>query len=104
MQRVTARRIPEVLDHRLRYRDVRLPPGDVARISGLAVTTPVRTLVDLVREVVGHAHAAPDAVDAMCAWQPGLVPAAVAWLERAAPIHFKRPALAYLRERAVTTT
>lgn len=104
VQRVCAHRIPEVIDHRLRYRDGRLPGGDIARISGLAVTTPVRTLVDLVREVVGHARAAPDAVADMCAWRPELVPAALAWLESAAPVHFKRPALAYLRGIEVRTS
>ncbi|GAA3902882.1 SAM-dependent methyltransferase [Microbacterium invictum] len=104
VQRVTAHRIPYVVGSRVHYRDQRLPPGDSTRISGLATATPVRTLVDLVREVVGHAAAAPDTVEAMCAWRPELIPAAIAWLERARPVHYKRPALAYLRERQEVVT
>lgn len=100
VQRRTARRITAVVDARLDYRDVRLPPSDVMVISGVAVTIPVRTLVDLVRELVAHEEADPSAVDALCLWQPELVPAAVAWLERSGPVHFKRPALAFLRARA----
>lgn len=100
VQRRTDRRIATVIDARLDYRDLRLPPADVMMISGVAVTTPVRTLVDLVRDLVGRTDGDPSAVEAMCAWQPGLAVAAVAWLERSGPVHFKRPALAYLRGRA----
>lgn len=99
VQRRTAHRIATVIDVRLDYRDLRLPPSDVMTISGVAVTTPVRTLVDVVRDVVGHADLDRSAVDAICAWQPALVAGAIAWLERAGPVHFKRPALAYLRGR-----
>lgn len=104
VQRMTPHRIPPVVDHRLHYRDQRLPTEDTMRISGLAVATPVRTLVDLVREVVGHAAAPPGTVDAMCAWRPELVTEAIAWLEQSRPIHFKRPALAYLRRRQEVVT
>lgn len=103
VQRVCAHRINQVIDHRLHYRDLRLPAADVMRVSGLAVTTPVRTLVDLVRDVVGRPGTAPDSVECMCAWRAELIPAAIAWLTAAAPVHFKRPALAYLREREVRT-
>ncbi|SBS75124.1 SAM-dependent methyltransferase [uncultured Microbacterium sp.] len=102
VQRRSARRIAAVIDARLDYRDLQLPPPDVMMISGVAVTTPVRTLVDLVRDLVGRPDADPSAVDALCAWQPALVPGAVAWLECSGPVHFKRPALAYLRERITT--
>lgn len=101
VQRRTAHRISTVIDARLDYRDLRLPPSDVMVISGVAVTTPVRTLVDVVRDHVGHDELDQSAVEAICAWQPDLVDGAIAWLERAGPVHFKRPALAYLRGRPV---
>ncbi len=103
VQRISARRIHHVLDTRLRYRDVRLPPADVMHISGLAVATPVRTLVDLVREAVGEGADAAT-VEAMCAWRPELIAAAIAWLEEAKPLPYKRPALAHLRERQEVVT
>lgn len=99
VQRRTARRIAAVIDGRLEYRDVLIPAADLTVISGVAVTTPVRTLVDLVRDLCARGGADPSAVEAVCAWQPSLVSDAVEWLERAGPVHFKRPALARLHQR-----
>ncbi|MGV9193034.1 SAM-dependent methyltransferase [Microbacterium sp. MC2] len=103
VQRVVPHRIHHVLDTRLRYRDLRLPPADVMLISGLHVASPVRTLVDLVREAVGTGGDTA-AVEAMCLWRPTLPQAAITWLENAQPLHHKRAALAYLRERQEVVT
>lgn len=104
VQRTSARRRPHLLDGRLRYRDGQLPATDIVVVSGVAVTTPERTLADLVRDVVFHEGADTAAVDAMIAGHRGLVGATLAWLERAGPIHRKRWAAAYLRGRLVQDT
>lgn len=101
VQRASARRRPHLLDRRLRYRDGRLPIADIVVISGVAVTIPERTLADLVRDGVFYDSADTDAVDAMIAAHPGLVRATLAWLEHAGPIHRKRWAAAYLRDRGM---
>ncbi len=99
VQRRTPRRRHHVFDARLAYRDQLLRSGTAMCISGVWVTTPADTLGDLVRGL----HAGEDVqrhIDAMLAWRRGLADEAIAALERGSPVHFKRPALAYLRERA----
>ncbi|MCM3696673.1 type IV toxin-antitoxin system AbiEi family antitoxin [Microbacterium oleivorans] len=91
------------VDARIRFRDVELPASDVEMISGVAVTTPVRTLVDLVRDAV--TVAAPSrVVDDVLAWRPELLGEAIAWLEAAGPVHHKRAAAAELRRRQEDVT
>ncbi|WP_244604211.1 type IV toxin-antitoxin system AbiEi family antitoxin [Microbacterium oleivorans] len=103
LQRAGRRRATFPVDARIRFRDVALPAEDLALISGVAVTTPVRTLVDLVRESI--ADASPGhVVDAMTAWRPDLVEAALTWLERAGPVHHKRAAVAEFRRRQEEVT
>jgi len=98
LQRAGRRRAAFPVDARIRFRDVALPSDDVMIISGVAVTTPVRTLVDLVRESI--ADAAPShLVDDMLAWQPDLLDAALVWVDRAGPVHHKRAVTAELRRR-----
>jgi len=103
VQRCVAARPHHILDRRLQYRDLRLPPRDVVLIAGVAVTTPVRTLVDLVR----HRHEGLDGelapAEAMLAADPTLVEAALAWCATAGPVHHKKTAVGYLRARALTT-
>ena len=103
VQRRSAVRPHQLLDARLVYHDHPLPPGVDERVGGIWVTTPAQTLADLARaqhsgEVSG-AH-----VDALLRWRPELAAEAVAVLERAGAVHFKRAALAMLRERADAVT
>ena len=103
LQRAGLRRASFPVDARIRFRDVALPPDDVMRISGVAVTTPVRTLVDVVRDAVSGAAPA-SLVDAVLAWRPDLLDAAVDWLDLAGPVHHKRAAAAELRRRQEEVT
>jgi hypothetical protein len=99
IQRRTESRIHAVLDASVRYRDVRLPPVDTEIIGGIAVSTPTRTIVDLLRDRVLREQASPDVVDLMLRWRPALASAAIEWLLRAGPVQHKRAALAFLRLR-----
>ena len=96
VQRSVLRRVGPPNGVRARYRDLALPPEDVERRGGVDVTTPVRTLVDCLREVVADG-ADESVVRALLAWRPGLRTAALAWLADAGPVHHKRTAAAYLR-------
>ena len=104
VQRRTQTRLHHVLDHRLRYRDLQLPAEDAMMLGGVAVSTPTRTLVDLIRDRVVHESRGEDIVVRLVRRQPELVGAAIDWFGRAGPVHHKRAALAYLRACAVTTT
>ncbi|GAB2701010.1 type IV toxin-antitoxin system AbiEi family antitoxin [Microbacterium marinum] len=103
LQRATARRTAFPLDVRVDFRDPALPREDVELHGGVAVTTPVRTLVDLVRLQVASDRPDP-VVEAMLLWRPALTDAAVAWLEASGPVHHKRPALDELRRRQDVVT
>lgn len=96
VQRLGERRLPPA-DPRVRYSDQPLAaPDDVVRISGVWVTTPARTLADLVRA----AHIDPLQqvhVDAVLAWRPELAAEAIEVLRRGTP-HHKRAAMSALRE------
>ena len=96
VQRSVARRVGPPHGVRGRYRDLRLPACDVQRLGGVDVTTPVRTLVDCVREVVAEG-ASPAVVDALLTWRPALRPEALGWLDASGPVHHKRAAAASLR-------
>lgn len=50
VHRAVPRRIAHVVDRRLDYRDSLLDPAHVRAIGGVRVTTPARTLGDLVRD------------------------------------------------------
>lgn len=99
VQRLSPRRIHHVLDVRLVYRDVALRVVDVEVIAGVAVTTPAKTLGDLARDVCGGAADAEDAVAALISWRAELAAIAASTLEAGPPLHHKRAAIAYLRER-----
>lgn len=96
VQRFSARRIPSVVDTRLAYRDVALRREDVVMISGVAVTTPAKTLGDLVRDQCGGADTAA-AIAAVLRWSPGLASVAAQVLADGPPVHHKRAAVAVLR-------
>lgn len=97
-RRSTARWHPE-LDARLSYRDQLLRADAATRIGGVWVTTPEHTLGDLVRAL--HAGAPVTAhVEALLAWRTGIAAAALDVLERGTAVHFKRPALEFLRAKA----
>lgn len=98
LQRAGRRRAVFPVDTRIRFRDVALPTEDVVVLSGVAVTTPVRTLVDVVRDAVSGS-APTTLVDAVLAWRPDLLDEALDWLDRAGPVHHKRAAAAELRRR-----
>jgi len=96
VQRCVAARLHHVTDRRLRYRDVRLPVTDGMIIAGVMVTTPVRTLIDLLRDRVLRESGDDDTVRVLLAWRPDLLDETRAWLAAAGPVQFKRPARAYL--------
>lgn len=100
VQRPSPVRLHHVIDARLSYSDQPLGDADTMLVSGIWVTTPARTLADLVRAlhagdpVAGH-------VDALLVWRPDLAAEACATLQRGGSVHFKRPALAFLRARVL---
>ncbi|PZU46169.1 MAG: SAM-dependent methyltransferase [Microbacterium sp.] len=99
VQRASAIRPAKVIDARLVYRDQQLEPGGAERISGVWVTTPERTLADLVcAELAGDSAGA--AIAALAAWRPGLSTEALQVLERGTAVHHKRAAMARLRQLA----
>jgi len=100
VQRCSSRRIHHVLHSRLAYRDVAIRPEDIEMIAGVAVTTPERTLGDLVRDLCGGIDTA-HAVTALLRWRPSLRPSTVATMIAGPPLHHKRAAIAYLRQSAV---
>lgn len=104
VQRCVPARPHHVLDRRLRYRDLRLPDRDGVRIAGVTVTTPERTLVDLLRDRVLREGGEDAAVRALIAWRPSLVSDALDWLDTAGPVQFKRAARDYLRAVGIRTT
>ncbi|MFI8631985.1 SAM-dependent methyltransferase [Microbacterium sp. NPDC077663] len=103
LQRAARTRAAFPVDARIRFRDVELPASDLQMISGVAVTTPVRTLVDLVRDVVAEG-ASSCLVDDVLAWRPELLDEAVTWIREAGPVHHKRAAAAELRRRQEEVT
>lgn len=103
LQRAGRTRSAFPVDARIRFRDVPLPAADVHLISGVAVTTPVRTFVDIVREVV--AGGAPSRLaDQVQQWRPDLLDLALEWMADAGPVHHKRAAIAELRRRQEDVT
>lgn len=98
VQRRSPARLPHVIDARLAYRDQLLREGAVMCISGVWVTTPEHTLADLVRALCGG-EGVRAYIGAMLEWRPQLANEALAALQRTGAVHFKRPALAYLRAR-----
>ncbi len=82
---------------RLAYRDRPLPHSDVVTISALSVTTAVRTLADVARDVCRGDVGARPLLQALMAWRPALAVDSARWLDRAGPLPFKRPAAALLR-------
>lgn len=95
VQRAVARRLTHVIHRRLEYRDPVLPHDDLVIVAGVHVTTPVRTLADLLR-AGGDAHVGAArrliGIGAVTP-QQGL-----AWLEAAGALPNKRPAARLLRD------
>ncbi|MFT4052321.1 MAG: SAM-dependent methyltransferase [Microbacterium sp.] len=99
VQRRSPVRLHHVLDARLEYHDQLLRPDAVIRIGGVWVTTPEHTLADLVRAL----HAGEDVArhaEALLGWRPALATEALNVLRDATRWHHKRPAIAWLRDRA----
>lgn len=107
VQRAVDHRIRIVTDHRLVYRDGCVEPGDLVRIGGVLVTTPVRTLADLARQSAGGDDdpEVAQAVERMAA-RPGAARAAIVRLAVQTAVPGKPPAIRLLRrlERTATTT
>ncbi|GAA1654170.1 SAM-dependent methyltransferase [Microbacterium flavum] len=96
LQRRSGARGRPLVDLRVRYRDQPIASCDLLEISGVWVTTPARTLADLVRaRYEGEDVAA--AVDALLAWRPALAAEARDILSARSGLHFKRPAMRDLR-------
>lgn len=93
VQRTAARGVARPVDRRIRFRDTPIDVADVIVLGGVRVSTPARTLLDLIRE--------PD--DSACASAarrlatPALIGEALAWLEAHRRFAGRRPAAAALR-------
>lgn len=96
VQRAVDSRVAHVLDARLRYRDGAMPARDVVTIGGIHVTSPARTLIDVVCQFVAGDVRARATIDALRHWQPRLVEAALLRLDETGPLRHKRSARAWL--------
>lgn len=102
VQRAVPKRINAVMDARARYRDIALAPEHVDLVAGVKVTTLARTVADLARAGCGGDTASLGIAAALLAQHPSLGQRASALLRDSPPVHFKRPALAWLAARAET--
>ncbi|MBN9177230.1 MAG: SAM-dependent methyltransferase [Microbacterium sp.] len=93
-----ARGSPPV-DLRLVCREQPVSSDDLECIGGVWVSTPARTLADLVR-LRPDGEDVDRAIDAMLAAHPGLATDALEVLTRTRGLRFKRPAMTELRRRA----
>ncbi|GAA1693297.1 hypothetical protein GCM10009808_08050 [Microbacterium sediminicola] len=94
VQRAVPYRLHAVIHRRLHYRDVEVPPRDLRRIAEQMVTTPERTLADLIR-IDDDEH--QTAALAMADRDRGLPLRARIWLIAAGAVPFKRVGVARLR-------
>lgn len=99
IQRYAPTRPHHILDARVRYRDVRLPAADARAVAGVIVSTPVRTVIDLLRDRVIRDGASTATVEALLRGDTTLAAAAIEWSLHSAPLPHKRAAVAFLRER-----
>lgn len=94
VQRAVTRRLHAVLALRLVYRDLTVALDDLVLLGGVWVTSPTRTLADLVRvdddEHVRAAHV-------LAREQPGTCADAIAWLEAHRGLPHKHAGIATLR-------
>lgn len=98
VQRRSAVRLHHILDARLSYRERLLEPDAAVRIGGVWVTTPAHTLADLVRARCAGEEVATH-IDGLLLTDPTLGHAAMNILRGERAVHFKRPAMALLRDR-----
>ncbi|NYF16120.1 hypothetical protein HDC37_000934 [Microbacterium sp. AK009] len=97
VQRAVARRVTAVHDRRVVVRDTALDRGDLERVGGVWVTTPVRTLADLCR-VGDETHRR--AAQKFSQLRPGLAEITRAHLSSQGRMPHKRRALNVLAELA----
>ncbi|MFV0372927.1 SAM-dependent methyltransferase [Microbacterium sp.] len=100
VQRIVSHRLPHVIDARLEYRDARIPSRDLACLSGVHLTHPIRTLDDAVRDLVSGRTDAAEVVAALCRWRPQLVEETIQWLRTCQQLRHKRTARAWLEQYA----
>ncbi|MEH3089332.1 MAG: SAM-dependent methyltransferase [Microbacterium arborescens] len=100
VQRCAAQRGNHVIDNRVRYRDLRLPQRDLVTVAGVPVTTPARTLGDLVRAAFADGTEPGAAALALATCFPGAASESHDLLHASGPVVCKRPALDWLRRRA----
>ena len=99
VHRTSALRVRAPRNGRVVFHDTALGPTDVVLIGGVAVTSPVRTVVDLTLGVARHDGYAPWA-RALCRLLPDLGPQAAELLRHRKRIPGRRAALALLDELA----
>lgn len=96
VQRRRLLRVHQVIDARLHYRDQLLAKDSTIRIGGVWVTTLAHTLADLVRgSLAGEDTTAY--IEAILQHAPGIAARAATVLRHGPGLHYKRPALEYLR-------
>ncbi|MBA8816108.1 hypothetical protein FHX48_001181 [Microbacterium halimionae] len=100
--RAVSRRVHFRMGRRFIYRDAFVPGEDLEEWAGIRVTTPTRTVIDLLR---GESPVCYAAAALMISRAPERKLAALAWIEQhRAPFPYKRRAIAFLKETATTTT
>ncbi|MET2012685.1 hypothetical protein ABXJ56_14155 [Microbacterium chocolatum] len=87
VQRASPQRRRALVSRRLHYRDIRVSPGDLLRCGGTLVTSPARTLADLLRE--GSADYAA-AARAYAVAVPAVLEEARCWLEASSLPYVRR--------------
>jgi hypothetical protein len=93
VQRAVSRRLHHIIDRRLIYHDPFVPPEDLLRMSGVAVTSRARTAADLAR-TPGDAQAV-----ALRTWMrrdPAIADEALAWFSQRDRIPHRRRAEALI--------
>ncbi|MDZ8202404.1 type IV toxin-antitoxin system AbiEi family antitoxin [Microbacterium sp. SSW1-59] len=91
--RTESSRLHHVFDRRRVLHDRAIPAADRARIGGIWVTTPARTLADLARSADEHQRAAARALARVA---PEAVAPALAWIEARERLPHRRRASALL--------
>lgn len=97
VQRAVSHRLHQVVHRRLVYRDPWVGEDGMVRIGGVWVTSPARTLADIVR-VTDERHAS--AARSIAPADPALCAAALAFLVSRGPVPNKRAGIALLQTLA----
>lgn len=97
-RRAVARRLRPAVSARLIFHDVLLAPGDLTQIAGLSVSTPLRTMIDLILGIHRDPASATWAA-ALAELTPGLIAAAANEVRTLHRVPGTRAALTWIERR-----